>query len=132
VLTGRVTGWGALLDAVCDRCGDVALVASLALLVHGSGDDVVREAFAAPAALAVVLPLLLEYVRARAGALRMPGLELVTVGERPTRLILVLMFALATGVTGQRVWALAGLSLVAASALAGLVALLWRLRRLAG
>jgi CDP-diacylglycerol--glycerol-3-phosphate 3-phosphatidyltransferase len=130
VLSGRVTRWGGLLDALCDRCGDLVLALALALLVLAPGRQVVGDGLVAVvAAGALVLPLLLEYVRARAGGLGLRGLDVVTAGERPTRLIVVMMFALAAGVTADPVWALAGLGAVAVSALSGSIHLLWQLRR---
>jgi CDP-diacylglycerol--glycerol-3-phosphate 3-phosphatidyltransferase len=128
VLSSRVTLWGALLDAVSDRCADVALTLALALLVSGAEEPVVSAGLlTALAACAIVLPLLHEYVRARAAALSMRGLELVTAAERPSRVIVVMMFALATGVTANEWWAVGGLSLLAASPLTGT---LWLVRRL--
>jgi len=130
VLSGRVTRWGGLLDAVCDRWGDLALALALVLLVLAPGRQVAGDGVtAAVAAGALALPLLLEYVRARAGGLGLQGLDVVTAGERPTRLIVVTMFALAAGVTGDPVWGLVGLGAVAVSALSGSVQLLWQLRR---
>jgi CDP-diacylglycerol--glycerol-3-phosphate 3-phosphatidyltransferase len=70
---------GAVVDSVADRLGDVLLGACLLAL-------------GAPAPwvlAAVALMLLLEYIRARAQSVGMPGVGAVTVAERPTRLILV-------------------------------------------
>ncbi|HET8614715.1 MAG TPA: CDP-alcohol phosphatidyltransferase family protein [Actinomycetales bacterium] len=130
VVSDRVTRWGALLDAVCDRIGDVALALALAALIVAPDEHVIgRWWLLVVTGCAVVLPLLHEYVRARAASLRLAGLDVVTAGERPTRLVVVLMFALAAGVTLDASWAWAGLCLVAASALAGTAQLFWRLRR---
>jgi archaetidylinositol phosphate synthase len=77
--TGRARPWGAVIDSVADRLGDVALGACL-------------WALGAPAVwvlAAVGLVLVLEYLRARAQSVGMPGVGAVTVAERPTRLILV-------------------------------------------
>lgn len=77
--TGRARPLGAVIDSVADRLGDLALAAVLVAL-------------GAPPAWALAsatLVLLLEYVRARAQAVGMPGVGAVTVAERPTRLILV-------------------------------------------
>jgi len=81
--TGRARPLGAVVDSVADRVGDVLLGAVLA-------------AIGAPLAwvlAAVALVFLLEYVRARAQAVGMPGVGAVTVAERPTRLIVVAMAA---------------------------------------
>lgn len=85
VMTGRTTRWGAVLDGVADRVSDAAFVA--ALWVAG-----------APAAVcvaAVGLGSLQEYARARAGAAGMSEVAVLTVNERPTRVIVVVMFLLA-------------------------------------
>ncbi|WP_264060274.1 CDP-alcohol phosphatidyltransferase family protein, partial [Mycolicibacterium psychrotolerans] len=77
--TGRARPLGAVVDSVADRIGDLLLGATL-------------YALGAPAAwvlAAVALVLLLEYLRARAQAVGMPGVGCVTVAERPTRLIVV-------------------------------------------
>ncbi|BDX35079.1 CDP-diacylglycerol--glycerol-3-phosphate 3-phosphatidyltransferase [Mycobacterium antarcticum] len=81
--TGKARPLGAMIDSVADRIGDLFLAAVLWSL-------------GAPLAwvlAAVGLVLLLEYVRARAQAVGMPGVGAVTVAERPTRLILVIMAA---------------------------------------
>ena len=77
--TGRARPLGAVVDAVCDRLGDLLLLAVLVELGAPPGW-----------ALAVAAATLLhEYARARAQAVGMPGVGAVTVAERPTRLILV-------------------------------------------
>lgn len=81
--TGRARPLGAVVDSVADRVGDMLLGAVLV-------------AIGAPlpwALAAVALVFLLEYVRARAQAVGMPGVGAVTVAERPTRLIVVAMAA---------------------------------------
>lgn len=81
--TGRARPLGAVVDSVADRIGDLLLGAILV-------------AIGAPLAWvlpAITLVLLLEYVRARAQAVGMPGVGAVTVAERPTRLIVVAMAA---------------------------------------
>jgi CDP-diacylglycerol--glycerol-3-phosphate 3-phosphatidyltransferase len=73
--TGRARPLGAVVDAVADRIGDLLLVVTLALL-------------GAPLPWCIgagALTLLHEYLRARAGAVGMPGVGAVTVAERPTR-----------------------------------------------
>lgn len=78
VLSGRTSQWGFVLDSGCDRVADALLL--IALVGFGAH---LEWAVAAGFAL-----LLLEYVRARAGA---GGVELAvaTMGERPTRVVLV-------------------------------------------
>ena len=52
---------------------------------------------------ALTLVLLLEYVRARAQAVGMPGAGAITVGERPTRLIVVGLAAAGAAISGAGV-----------------------------
>jgi archaetidylinositol phosphate synthase len=79
--TGRARPLGAVVDAVGDRVGDLFLVAALVAL--GAPP---------PAAVALGAAVLLhEYLRARAQAAGMAGPGAVTVAERPTRIILVVV-----------------------------------------
>ena len=80
---GRARPAGAVVDSVADRVGDLLLGAVLVTI-----GAPLRWALAA-----VALVFLLEYVRARAQAVGMPGVGAVTVAERPTRLIVVAMAA---------------------------------------
>jgi CDP-diacylglycerol--glycerol-3-phosphate 3-phosphatidyltransferase len=112
VLTDRVTRWGAVLDSVVDRVSDVLYLVALWLV-------------GAPAWVCVVAGVLLftqEYARARATAIGMDDVGVVTIGERPTRVIVVAMFLLAAGIYPDVAtsWATAG---AAASLTIGLVAL---------
>lgn len=121
VMTGRVTRWGAVLDAVADRVSDAAFVAAL----WAAGAP-------APACVAAVLiGWLQEYARARAGAAGLTEVTILTVNERPTRVVAVAMFLLATyarpdddpGWATLGSWALVGIGAV------GLVQLLVAVRR---
>jgi phosphatidylglycerophosphate synthase len=100
VLTDRVTAFGAVLDSVVDRGSDLLYV--LAFWLTG-----------APAGVCVVgggLMLLQEYLRARATASGLSDIVVVTVWERPTRVIVTTMFllgaAIYSGAAGR--WAGAG------------------------
>lgn len=100
VITGRTTAWGYVVDSVCDRVSDAAYAA--ALWVAG-----------APGWLCVVaggLAALQEYARARAGAAGVSEVGVVSVSERPTRVIVTAMFLLAGGVFvgSQEAWVTAG------------------------
>ncbi len=86
--TGRARPLGALIDSVADRIGDLLLGAVLFALGAPMGWVLA----------AVTAVLLLEYVRARAQAVGMPGVGAVTIAERPTRLIVVAMAAGAVAV----------------------------------
>lgn len=86
VLTGRPSPFGYVLDSVADRVSDGLYL--LALWFAG-----------APAAVCVgggALTALQEYARARAGAAGMREVGVVTVAERPTRVIVT-----ATALAGQ-------------------------------
>jgi archaetidylinositol phosphate synthase len=77
--TCRARPVGAVVDSVADRLGDLLLGACL--LALGAPPPWVVAAMA--------LLMLLEYLRARAQSVGMPGVGAVTVAERPTRLVLV-------------------------------------------
>lgn len=121
VLTDRVTPFGSVLDSVVDRLTDVLYL--LALWRVG-----------APAALCVaagVAVVLLEYARARAGQAGMTEIGVVTVGERPTRVIVT---AATLGCAAVYVGAAGGVAATGAAAtlalsLLGLVQLLRVVRR---
>jgi phosphatidylglycerophosphate synthase len=87
VLTGRATGFGYVLDSVADRVSDAAHVAAL-------------WALGAPGWLCVTgagACWLQEYARARAGAAGMTVLGVLTVFERPTRIVLTAILLLGCG-----------------------------------
>lgn len=78
VQQGRPSRWGYVLDSVVDRVCDGLFLAALVLA-------------GAPAGLAVAcgaLVLLLEYTRARAGNAGGSEVVVLTVGERPVRVVL--------------------------------------------
>ncbi|MEV6844500.1 CDP-alcohol phosphatidyltransferase family protein [Actinoplanes sp. NPDC051411] len=91
VLTGRATRLGYVLDSVADRIGEAAWLA--AFWVGGAQGWVVVAAGAAS--------WLHEYARARATAAGMTEIGAVTVGERPTRVLIALFGLLAAGVSGH-------------------------------
>ena len=90
LLTGRVSRFGAVLDAVTDRVGEACYLLALWLLGAPGWVCVV----------AGVLTGLLEYVRASAIAAGMPGIGVVTVWERPTRIIVIAVGLALAGVAG--------------------------------
>ncbi len=100
VLTDRTSRWGYVLDSVVDRGADLLYL--LALWLVG-----------APAGVCVaggVAMFLLEYTRARAGAGGMSEVGVVTIAERPTRVIITAAFLLGAGmyVSAAEDWASAG------------------------
>lgn len=120
-LQGRMTRWGGVLDALVDRGGDLVFMA--ALLALGA------HAWSAAAAGASLF--FLEYLRARAGQSGANS-RLVTLGERPTRLVLVGVSLWCAGLfpTAPETIATAGAWAVAAVSLIGFFQLLWSIRQL--
>jgi phosphatidylglycerophosphate synthase len=121
VLSGRVTAWGYVLDSVADRlCDGIYLVALWLLGAPGW--------VAAAAATAMVL---LEYTRARAGAAGFTEIGVVTVGERPTRLIVTVVALAGAGIMPGDAWLAAtiGAAATAAGCAVGFLQLAVVLRR---
>ena len=107
VLTGRAMRWGYVLDSVTDRVGDGLFLAALWVLGAPGGVCVAGGA----------LMMLQEYARARAGAAGMTEVGVVTVWERPTRVIVTAAFLLGAGLYGSPwpalgAWAWVGLGVV--------------------
>jgi CDP-diacylglycerol--glycerol-3-phosphate 3-phosphatidyltransferase len=121
VLAGRTTRWGFVLDSLCDRVSDAAYAAALALAGGPWGLAVAGGALA----------WLHEYARARAAVAGMPEIGVVTVSERPTRVVVTAMFLLGAGLfpASARAWAGAGTAAWATLGLVGLVQLLVVVRR---
>jgi len=124
VLTGRATRFGSVLDSLADRVSDAAYVAALAVL-------------GAPGWLCVAgggLAGLQEYGRARAGACGMTELAVLTVWERPTRIVLTAFLLLGCGLlpgSADRI-ATGGAAAWVAFGLVGLGQLLVAVRRRLG
>ena len=118
LLTGRATRWGYVLDSVCDRVG--VLLHLLALWLAG--------AHPAMCVAGGSLMLLQEYTRARAGSAGMTEVGVVTVGERPTRVVVTAAFLAATAVLGQP-WATLGAAAWVGLGAVGLAQLLVVTRR---
>ena len=124
VMTGRVSRWGAVLDAVADRISDAAFVATLWVVGAPAGVCVA----------AVAVCWLQEYARARAGGAGMTEVGVLTINERPTRVVVVVMFLLGSvarpedepGWATLGAWALVGLGVI------GLAQLLVVVRRTLG
>jgi phosphatidylglycerophosphate synthase len=121
VLSDRVTSLGALADTVCDRLADAAYGAGLWVL-------------GAPVWLAglwVGLSYLAEYVRVRGHRLLGRTIDVVTVGERPTRVVLTAFAMAGCGVLPGSAGAVATGCAAAASgtALVGLGQLIVAVRR---
>lgn len=124
LIAGRATPWGALLDSAVDRVADACLLVAL-----GLAGAPVWSCLAA-----WLLLVLLEYSRTRGIALGAGALGVVTVGERPTRVIVVAMFLLAAGVRlGEAAtWASIGSYVLVVVGAVAVVQLLVVLRRRLG
>lgn len=119
VLTGRSTRWGFVLDSAADRVSDLAYVAALWLAGAPAGICVAGGA----------LMFLQEYVRARAGVAGMSDVGVVSVWERPTRVIVTAAFLLCAGLFRDDLWATFGAVLWVALGVVGLGQLLVVVRR---
>jgi len=121
VLTGRATRFGAVLDSVVDRASDLLYLVALWLV-------------GAPAWLCVAcgaVVMVQEYARARATAVGMDDIGIVTIGERPTRVIVVAMFLLGAGIYlgAATSWATAGAAVSLAVAVVATAQLVVVVRR---
>jgi phosphatidylglycerophosphate synthase len=115
VLSDRVTARGAVLDTVCDRLADAAFAATLWVAGGPAGWCVAAGA----------LGLVHEQLR---GAARLQGMSevgVVTVAERPTRIIVVAAFLLGAGLypDAAGTWAEVGAIAGTAVGLIGLIQL---------
>ena len=118
VLTDRATRWGAVLDALADRGSDLLYLVAL------------WQAGAEEWACVVggVLMLLQEYARARAAAAGMSEVGVVTVWERPTRVIVTAAFLASASALGDP-WPTLGALVWVGLGVVGLVQLLVVVRR---
>ena len=90
-ITDRNSPFGAFLDSLVDRIVDV----SIALLLFNHGAPL------AAVLATICLTLLHEYMRARASGLSVTEVGVITVGEKPTRIAIGVMFFLACAVMNQ-------------------------------
>ena len=131
VLTNRVSAWGGVLDSVSDRLSDIAYVGALLALggVTGRGPALVWACAGAWAASALIL--LQEYVRARATIAGMSDVGIVTVAERPSRVIVTAAFCLGAGVfpSAAAGWGAGGLVVAVLGGVTGSAQLLAVVRR---
>jgi phosphatidylglycerophosphate synthase len=95
VMSDRATNYGYVLDSLVDRISDCLYV--LALWLAGA-DDWLCIAL-------LILTMLHEYIRARAVAAGMAEVGVVTVAERPTRVIVTALALLVAGIDPTHSWA---------------------------
>jgi CDP-diacylglycerol--glycerol-3-phosphate 3-phosphatidyltransferase len=107
VLTDRTSAFGSVLDSVTDRFADVLGIVALGL----------AGAPAWSCLLAIGTAVLLEYTRARAGVAGLHEVGVVTVGERPSRVIVGSVALLLAGLAGRHADLFAGGGCVAVGAL---------------
>lgn len=106
VLSGQADAWGFVLDSLADRVADALHV--VALRRAGAPE---RATLAAAAGIAAI-----EYGRARAVAAGFHDIGAVTVGERPTRIIVTALGLAAAGLAPERARAAATIAAAATSA----------------
>jgi phosphatidylglycerophosphate synthase len=118
VMSGGGSRWGAMLDALGDRISDAAFVATLWVV----------GAPAWIAFIALALAWLHEYARARAGGLGIDDVLLLTVAERPTRVIVCVMFLVAGAVHSGWPWGALGATVLGVVGLFGFIQYMHALR----
>lgn len=94
IMTGKSSDFGYVLDSVADRVGDTALLVGLGLASTNPW----------PAVAAAFLAFLQEYTRARAFAVGFTEIGVISLSERPTRVVIAGMFLIATAAAGL-LWA---------------------------
>lgn len=124
VLTDAVSRRGAVLDATCDRLADLCFIAALWLAGAPAGWCVAGG----------VVALLHEQVRATARAHGMREVGVVTVSERPTRVIVTAAFLLGAGLYPNRAgdWATGGALVWVVAGIVGFIQLALMVRRRLG
>lgn len=114
VMSDRVSRYGYVLDSLVDRISDGLYI--LALLLAGANDWVCVALFA--------LTMLHEYARARAVSAGMSDVGVVTVAERPTRVIITAIALFVSGIDLAHSWAQIGALVWVVLATIGLLQLL--------
>jgi phosphatidylglycerophosphate synthase len=109
VLNEQTSSWGYVLDSLADRLSDVAHLA--ALRAAGASLPIVQAAAAAI--------MTLEYSRARATAAGLAEIGVVTVGERPMRIVATGLGLAAVGLVPSHARALATAAAAVVLGLAG-------------
>jgi len=122
ILTDKSSDFGYVLDSVADRVGDVALLVGLGLAATNPW----------PAVGAALLAFLQEYARARAAGVGFTEIGVISLSERPTRVLVAGMFLIATWAAGP-IWAQIGGWVALALGAFGFGQVMWAIRsRLTG
>ena len=112
--------FGALLDSSLDRYSELLTLSGIALLLLRAGDDWFCAAVATFAA--IIGSVMVSYVRARAEGL---GISCkVGLMQRPERVVVTAVAAIATGLASDPLWLALGMTIIAL--LANLTAI-WRI-----
>ena len=112
--------FGALLDSSLDRYSELLTLSGIALLLLRAGDDWFWAAVATFAA--IIGSVMVSYVRARAEGL---GISCkVGLMQRPERVVVTAVAAIATGLVSDPLWLAIGMTIIAL--LANLTAI-WRI-----
>lgn len=121
-LSDRASARGFVLDSVVDRLAEIAFFGAL---VAAGGHFIA----AATGWAAIVM---IEYTRARAGNAGLEQVGIVTIAERPTRVLCVVFALVAAAIMPSRATLMAntGAGIATATAIVGLAQLTWALRRL--
>lgn len=117
IMTGKSSDFGYVLDSVADRVGDTALLVALGLAGNNPW----------PAVVAAFLSFLQEYTRARAYAVGFTEIGVISLSERPTRVLIAGMFLIAAAVAGP-LWADLGGWAALVLSVVGLGQVLWAVR----
>ena len=92
VRTGKTSSWGAFLDSFVDRIVDAAI--AVALILAGASLSVTI--------IALTMTLVHEYMRARASSVGYRLIGIVTVAEKPTRIIIGMIAFIAASLVTSR------------------------------
>jgi CDP-diacylglycerol--glycerol-3-phosphate 3-phosphatidyltransferase len=117
IMTGKSSDFGYVLDSVADRVGDTALLVGLGL----------ASANPWPAVAAAFLSFLQEYTRARAFAVGFTEIGVISLSERPTRVVIAGMFLIATAAAGS-LWADIGAWAALLVSVVGFGQVMWAIR----
>ena len=119
-LGGLSSKFGALLDSTLDRYSELLTLSGIALLLLRAGDDWFWAAIVTFAA--IIGSMMVSYVRARAEGL---GISCkVGLMQRPERVVVTAVAAIATGLAADLLWLAVGMTVIAL--LANLTAV-WRI-----